>query len=463
MFNRNTKSSLLILGSHALIIGGGIAGLLASRVLSDRFEKVTVVERGFFPKTLEGSEELSQSFPHILLRRGQQILEEIFPGIKDELIASGAAFFDPAKDIAWLTTAGMAVRAQAGYTTLSFTKSLLVGLIYRRLAEVKNIQFLEEKSITGLLSNDNQTGISGVRVRDCNSQIEECLNADLVVDASGLSSQASRWLKKLGYQSPKEESFDDPSTYIGRFYEISSDFPGGLKGIYLQTDSLKPVVFAALYPFEANRYCLGMVSMTSKLSKDEKSFLELVRCLPNPLIYEMVKEAKPLVPVSVLQAPKNRRRYFERLTRYPEGFVVLGDANCSLTPVYGQGITIIALQAMAMAQCLYRQSHKRSLLGLAKKVQVQISKVYVDPWAITIMQNSHGFGKNFVKWYFERVTELITKDSKVFLSFLKVIHLLEPSVIFFQPSFLVRVLKQAILSKPRVKSMAKNFKANLNL
>jgi glycine/D-amino acid oxidase-like deaminating enzyme len=81
--------------SHAIIIGGGIAGLLAARVLSDYFDEITVIERDYFSEVPQPRQGVPQSFhPHVLLVQGQMILEQLLPGIREELLQQGALSLD---------------------------------------------------------------------------------------------------------------------------------------------------------------------------------------------------------------------------------------------------------------------------------------------------------------------------------------------------------------------------------
>ena len=64
-----------------------MAGLVAARALAEFFETVTVVERD----TLSDAADCRRGVPqgrqiHGLLLRGAQALEELFPGILDELV-----------------------------------------------------------------------------------------------------------------------------------------------------------------------------------------------------------------------------------------------------------------------------------------------------------------------------------------------------------------------------------------
>ena len=79
-------------GSHVLVIGGSLAGLFAARVLADFFDSVTILDRDVFPVTPDHSKGVPQSYhAHGLLPTGFRILEQLFPGIMNDLRANGAA------------------------------------------------------------------------------------------------------------------------------------------------------------------------------------------------------------------------------------------------------------------------------------------------------------------------------------------------------------------------------------
>ncbi len=194
--------------SHALIIGGSLAGLLAARVLAKHFERVTIIERDFYPEKPTPRPGIPQSrHLHILLNQGKIILEQLFPGLQNELVAAGVPILDP-KSIAWFSPAGWAPQFTPDLNDLiMFSRDLLDWVIRRRLAENTNVHFQEGGTVTGLLLNARQsvTGVS-VRFRDRQNPgniREQNLNADLVVDASGKVSQTPKWLQKLGYLPPQ--------------------------------------------------------------------------------------------------------------------------------------------------------------------------------------------------------------------------------------------------------------------
>ncbi len=196
--------------NHAIIIGGSLAGLLAARVLAKHFDRVTIVERDFFPEKPASRPGIPQArHLHILLTRGKIILEQLFPGLENELVAAGAPILDP-KSLAWFSPAGLAPQFSPDDSDLiMFSRDLLDWQIRRRLAENTNVHFLEGGTVTGLLLNADRLEVTGVSVRKRDRQNpgnihEQNLNADLVVDASGKVSQTPKWLKKLGYLPPQE-------------------------------------------------------------------------------------------------------------------------------------------------------------------------------------------------------------------------------------------------------------------
>lgn len=138
-------------GSHAVVMGGSIAGLLAARVLSDHFDRVTIVERDRFPQAPVPRKGLPQErHLHILLARGRNTIEQLFPGIGDELIAAGAESLDAAGDIAWLTPAGWGTRFRAGISSFACSRSLLDYVIRRRLSAIRDVAVIEEADVAGL-------------------------------------------------------------------------------------------------------------------------------------------------------------------------------------------------------------------------------------------------------------------------------------------------------------------------
>src|SRR5205814_5261437 len=69
-------------------------------------------------------------------------------------------------------------------------------------------------------------------------------------------------------------------------------------------------------------------------------------------LHDMLADRDPLAPITTYRFSANRRRHFDRLPRFPEGYLVLGDAACSLNPIYAQGMSVALREARALDQCL---------------------------------------------------------------------------------------------------------------
>ncbi|MEG4349897.1 FAD-dependent monooxygenase [Microcoleus sp. LAD1_D3] len=465
----------LTLGRHAVVIGGSIAGLLSARILTDYFEQVTLIERDCFPLQAEPRRGIPQGTQlHILLTRGRQIIEELFPGLEAELIAQGAVTVDMAGDVEWLNPFGWTARFPSGFTVLSFSRCILDWLIYRRLAGTNQLHFLEESYVTGLISTPDGTSIAGVKVRQrqqTGETQEQTLVADLVVDASGFNSQAPKWLKALGYEAPKETLITTGMGYAGRVYEIPAGFESDWKGVYLQAAPPERTSMAILYPIENNRWLLGFCATAPhRLPKDETALLDALQQLPSPMIYNALKQAKPCTPIEIYYPPGNRLCHYETLKRQPERFLVLGDAVCSFTPIYGQGMTVAALGVKTLDACLQNivGQPSPSLTGLAKTFQKRLAQINAGPWIASTTQDAKypsfrgpikgsSVLNKFMGWYMNQVIHLTVRDTQTTLSLFEVFHMLKSPGTLFQPRILLQVLKQVLAGRSNSNQVQKSL------
>lgn len=240
---------------HALVIGGSIGGLLAGRVLANHFDQVTIIERDIYPDEPVARKGVPQSrHLHGLLTRGQMILEELFPGLKDELIAAGAPLLEVGSDSLWYSRFGWAVPFHSGIKMVALSRGLLDFCVRRRMNAIANVRFLEGATVTKLLPNADNTGIAGVSVRSRNpsdhSIREDDLFADLVVDASGKTSKAPDWLKDLGYIPPKETVVNPFVGYASRIYRLPENFNQEWRSLFVQSAPPEGTKGGVLFPIE---------------------------------------------------------------------------------------------------------------------------------------------------------------------------------------------------------------------
>ena len=170
-------------GGHAIVMGGSMAGLIATRVLANHFERVTLVERDAMPTGPEPRKGVPQMrHVHVLLKRGEMILREFFPGIVDELAAAGSHVLDMAGDTRWYHFGGWKPRFKSGMEFLSQSRPMLEWKIRERVGATPGVVIRDETDVQRYLVDPSNGRVTGVRVQPKRERApEEDLAADLVV------------------------------------------------------------------------------------------------------------------------------------------------------------------------------------------------------------------------------------------------------------------------------------------
>lgn len=463
--NMETKPSESKNGRHALVLGGSLAGLLAARVLCDYFDQVTMVERDIFTNSTEARRGTPQAnHVHALMPRGRQILEELFPGLQKQMMADGAPLVDMARDVAWLTPQGWGVNFQSDLEVLSFTRPLLDLHIRRRLLADSRFRIFERTHVTGLIPAGKDAvggAIVPVQTGDAES-IETNLFADFVVDATGRASRAPQWLEQIDYPAPKETTVKAHLGYASRLYEIPTGFSAAWTCVFVQAAPPERKRGGILFTVEGNRWLVTMIGGGHDYPpKDEAAFLEFARSLPTPVIYDAIRTATPLSEIKVHRGTENRLRHFDSVARQPRNFVALGDSVCAFNPVYGQGMTIAAMEAMTLDECLRNWSPDDR--NFARRFQKRLSKVTAAPWMLATSEDyryreteggSADRKTKFMHRYMDRVLKRSTFDPTVRRVLLQAFGMLVPPSALFQPRVLMRVmrgrLKRTAQSQPQV-------------
>ncbi len=431
------------LGEHAIVIGASMSGLLAARVLSDFYTIVTVLERDAFPDADAPRKGVPQGrHTHGLLARGSAVLEEFFPGYNSEVVAqSGGLIGDVANDVIWIGHNVRLANSASDLIGLLASRPVLEGHLRRRLMRLPNVRAIENCAVRGLATDPVHRSVTGVRTY-AEGKAEETINADLVVDATGRGSSSAAWLEELGYQPPAREKVEIGISYMTRTYRRR---PADLDGKH-------GIVVAGSAPNWRNGVMLAqesdswIVSTGGYLGDDapdnDEGFLAYLATLPTMEIHDVVARAEPLTDYRRYRYVSNLRRRYEKLARFPENYLVFGDAICSFNPVYGQGMTVAAEEALALQRCLRAGSN-----DLARRFFGAAAKIVDIPWDIAVgndlrhprVKGARPLMLRFINWYIGKLHLAATRDSTLATAFLEVVNLMMPPSSLLSPAVAWRV------------------------
>lgn len=375
-------------GRHVVVIGGSLAGLFAARVLAKSFDIVTILDRDTFPVTPDHRKGVPQSYhAHGLLPTAFPILEQLFPGIIHDLSTSGAATASNVIPLAIVSPKGLLPLPKTSGGTIAFSRPLLEWLVRDRVSKLPEVSIIGNTEVTGLLSAQDRTRVIGIRMRERGQESRTItLDADLVVDASGRHSQTPKWLAELGYESPPVETINSNLRYASRFYAKPEKFPA--EWLNLIVNGKPPHEHAGLVlSVDQGRWHVTLGGMAGNIPPlDEEGFLKWAHDLPDPSIYEAIRIAQPLTPIRGFGTPKNHLYHFERMKRWPTGFIVTGDAVCAFNPIYGQGMTVSALDAMTLKRCLQEQQ-RTPRTDFEQFFQQQLAETIAPVWLLASNQD----------------------------------------------------------------------------
>ncbi|NWG20400.1 MAG: FAD-binding monooxygenase [Chloroflexi bacterium] len=438
--------------SHALVLGASMAGLLTARVLSKHFAQVTIVERDVVPDQPEARKGQPQTrHLHGLLASGLEIMTRYYPDLPDALAAGGALVIDMTANMCWYTYGGYRRRFTMGRKGALMSRPFLEHLIRQRTLARDNVTLLDSCAIRGLVTGDDRRRITGVRVEHRDAQsLAATLTADLVVDCTGRGSQTPQWLLALGYPAPPQSEVKVNVGYATRLYRRDPADPRGQDWLLYTPEAPGERRFGGMFPIEGERWIVSLGGWTGDHAPtDEQGFLEYARSLPMPEIYALISQAEPLSDIIPHKFPASLRRHYERLTRFPEGYLVLGDAVCSFNPTYGQGMTSAAMQAAALDELLTLRMGR--LDGLARAFFKRAAQVIDTPWQLAVGEDFRfpdttgpkPAGVDLLNRYVAAVHRATLVDPVVGAAFIRVMNLLAPPLSLMSPAMLLRVLRGA--------------------
>ncbi len=335
----------------ALVIGASITGSLAAKVLSERFDRVILIDKDSVPKHADTRAKVPQEHHvHLLLQRGRENMERLYPGFLGELEADGAEVIDLSHGVKWHLAGRWKNRWPTGITAHYCSRTLVEHRLRSRALLLSGVELMQRTVVQGLLWNSDRTRITGLRINRPDAAAED-LAADFVLDTSGRGSSASAWLRAQGYDKPESEHVVSRLGYASRIYRRDPTMAAKWDVLLITPRLPDNCRMGVISPIEGGRWMVTAGGWLGQFPEaSEESFLGFLRDLPVPDIYDAIVKAKPLTDVRRFVLSGGLRRRYDRLERFPKGFFVLGDAVCSFNPIYSQGMSVSSMQVMAFAE-----------------------------------------------------------------------------------------------------------------
>lgn len=435
-------------GERAVVMGAGLAGLLTARVLSEFYRSVTLVERD----RLEEQPGQRKGAPqgrhlHSLLSRGSAALEELFPGLLGELVAAGAHVLDEG-DLSRVDFRfgcyGFNRRAKfaepAALVQYLASRPLIEFHLRRRVRALGNVRFLDDHEVIEPLASDPGR-VVGVAVANRGTGRRALLDADLVVDAMGRAARTPAFLEALEYPRPAQHRSASRATYHSQLIGMPADAIAE-RLVLVRTARAA----GGLVAYENGTWMLT-VTHTDAAGDPPGDFAGL-RALAAPLLTPSVcaalRTAEPRSEVATFRHAGGTWRRYDKLAAFPEGLIVVGDALCALNPIWGQGMTLTALQALLLRDCLNHGG-----VQLAPRFFGAAAADIGPIWAMNQAREapvprSGSVSRRALAWLTEQAFRAARHDIALTERFLRVANLIDPPQRLRAPEVAARALTQCV-------------------
>ncbi|MCX5205671.1 FAD-dependent monooxygenase [Streptomyces sp. NBC_00237] len=433
---------------QAVVVGAGIAGLVAARVLADHFESVVVLEAAALPSTPTPRSGVAQArHQHGLLISGASELQRLFPGLREELTADGAPLFDFGSR-ASMTVAGCRLpRRPMDVVVQAFSRDLLEWRLRQRVTADTSVDVRDRSRVKALCWDDGGARVVGVRLED-----GRMLDASLVVDSSGRFSPLPDWLGDAGYPRPAQQVTDADLVYATRTVAAPTQDFDALFQPYEAPEQPRGGFAARL---EHGNWLVTLFGAGGDHPPvDPDGWRQFAASLHNPDLDQLLAGATP-VPggrIHVFRRTENRLTRYDRMRKWPEGLIALGDSVGAFNPAFGQGMATAVLEARVLSDHLarVRRGRSRRTDGLARSFQQDIGRIARKQWLMTasddLVWQYRRQRKRLplwlrpVPWYKGRLLRIMVNDPRLHTLFIHVFHMVKPVAALAGPRILAKVL-----------------------
>lgn len=423
-----------------------MAGLLAARVLADAFETVTVFDRDPLPDEPNIRRGIPQArHLHVLHEAGRKTIEDLFPGFSSDLIGAGAEQLDFSSDVQMYDMGDFVAEGPDRIPMYCGSRPLFEQVTRRRVADIDEVRIRERCQVTAYLTDDVGSNVEGVAIRNENASSEE-LSADVVVDATGRTSHTPTWLTEHGYSTPP---VDEVEIDLG-YSSILLDRPAEDKRAFIVFPTPPETRGAGVLPIEGDRWLMTIAGLHGDHPPTEYDALaDFAASLSLPVCKRLI-DTHEVVSEDIAHYPfpsSRRHRYWE-LDRFPDGLVVVGDAIASFNPVYGQGMSVAALEAVHLHHTLA----EGDFVDLGQRFFERIEKVVEDAWDLAVgsdfryseTSGPKPLGTDLLNPYFARLSRKAHTDSILADAYYRVIVMERRPISLLRPRIVWRVMKPTL-------------------
>lgn len=438
---RYDSSRTECIGRRAVVLGGSMAGLCSARVLRDAFDEVVIIEREPLPAkpaVRDGAPQTSQ--PHSMLEAGRVTLNDFFPGFDEDVLAHGGLKLDMTKNVVWYDRGGVVAESDADLPALYASRPLFEHVVRNRIRGFDDITILDGCTFIDYTHNADERRVTGVQFRD-EDGVTATLDATVTIDATGRTSRTPKWLDRHGYPVPDTDEVSIDVTYST--VQITRP-PDVQRGVLIAPEPHRPRG-AAMLPIEGGRWEVLLQGLHGERAPVEpEQFLDWAETLPLDDIATRLREREWVSGIQRYPFPASIRRHYHKLNTFPDGLAVTGDAIASFNPVYGQGMSVAALDALALHREL-----PGGVDGLGPRLFAQVSAVVDEAWQTSvtgdfIFEQTDGpkpFGTDLLNSYADRLVGKAHDDGELTEAFLRVFRLERPATSLLRPRIMWRVLR----------------------